>query len=112
MFWSKVSSRLADFVWFCVHWHPFSVRWNSPRMIWNMAMKRERIRAAVLESHKMVTGYEMQLAENARIKWDALADMHNQWDSLGQDEKDELINDERFLTGGMCVNRQAKEVKT
>jgi hypothetical protein len=27
----------------------------------------------------------------ARIKWNAEADEYNQWDSLGQDEKDELI---------------------
>lgn len=29
--------------------------------------------------------------ERARSRWNARADQFNQWDSLGQDEKDELI---------------------
>ena len=39
---------LSDFGWFLRHWHPVSVKWRSPRMLWRMAMRREQIKAAVL----------------------------------------------------------------
>ena len=39
---------LSDFWRFCHVWHPVSLRWNSPRMLWSMTMRRERIKAAIL----------------------------------------------------------------
>lgn len=41
-----------------------------------------------------VAVYE-NLASLAAARWNATADEYNQWDSLGQDEKDELIAEER-----------------
>ena len=36
-------------------------------------------------------------SERARSRWNARADQFNQWDVLGQDEKDELIDQEQQL---------------
>lgn len=37
----------------------------------------------------------MELAQIAADRWNAGADEYNQWDALGQDEKDELISAEQ-----------------
>lgn len=34
--------------------------------------------------------------EKAKEKWNQISDDFNQWDNLGQDEKDELINKEKI----------------
>jgi hypothetical protein len=34
-------SFLSDLWWFCRHWHPIRVRWNSPKTLWCMARKRK-----------------------------------------------------------------------
>ena len=39
----------------------------------------------------------MDLAQIAADRWNAGADEYNQWDALGQDEKDELISAEQKL---------------
>ena len=39
----------------------------------------------------------MELAQIAADRWNAGADEYNQWDALGQDEKDELISAEQKL---------------
>ncbi len=54
---------LSNFLWFCRHWHPVSIRWKSPRILWRMAMKREAIKAAVLRSHAKIEADET----NAKI---------------------------------------------
>ena len=54
---------LSDFRWFCRHWHPVIVRWNSPRMLWRMAMKREAIEAAVLRSRAKIAADEANQAD-------------------------------------------------
>ena len=52
---------------------------------------------ASVDSHKPVVGNSAEDA--ARTKWNAEADGYNQWDSLGQDEKDDLIaNDQADRT--------------
>jgi len=40
------------------------------------------------------------IAEVAANRWNAEADEFNQWDALGQDEKDELIAAEQELLAG------------
>lgn len=47
-----------------------------------------RCRAVASTEQPLVGG---SIEDFARAKWDADADEYNQWDSIGQDEKDELI---------------------
>ena len=49
---------LSDFWWFLSHWHPVSVKWRSPRMVWRMAMRREQIKAAVLRGRAAIEADE------------------------------------------------------
>jgi hypothetical protein len=42
----------------------------------------------------------------ARQKWNAEADENNQWDSLGQDEKEELVA--AFFAGKETTNQKTK----
>ncbi|EMM5100316.1 hypothetical protein ACK249_003662 [Pseudomonas aeruginosa] len=39
----------------------------------------------------------VDVAQLAEDRWNAAADEYNQWDSLGQDEKEELISAEQRL---------------
>ncbi|HHQ2714348.1 TPA: hypothetical protein ACSPMB_000177 [Pseudomonas aeruginosa] len=39
----------------------------------------------------------MSVAQLAEDRWNAAADEYNQWDALGQDEKEELISAEQRL---------------
>lgn len=42
---------------------------------------------------KIGTDNQIRIAEEeAKRRWNAEADQYNQWDELGQDEKDELIS--------------------
>ena len=59
---------LRDFWWFCRRWHPVSVRWNSPRMLWRMAMKREAIKAAVLRSRAAIEADEANIQPHAEAR--------------------------------------------
>ena len=38
---------LLDFLWFLRNWKPINIKWNSPRYLWRMAMRRERIRKCI-----------------------------------------------------------------
>lgn len=38
----------------------------------------------------------VDIAQNAADRWNAGADEYNQWDALGQDEKDDLIAAEQI----------------
>lgn len=39
----------------------------------------------------------VDVAQLAEDRWNAVADEYNQWDALGQDEKEELISAEQRL---------------
>ncbi|HCF9660091.1 TPA: hypothetical protein NI776_001818 [Pseudomonas aeruginosa] len=39
----------------------------------------------------------VDIAQLAEDRWNAAADEYNQWDALGQDEKEELISAEQRL---------------
>ncbi|MFJ7794445.1 hypothetical protein [Pseudomonas sp. NPDC096950] len=45
----------------------------------------------------MNTGNDVDHARIAADLWNAGADEFNQWDALGQDEKDELIAEQKLL---------------
>lgn len=45
----------------------------------------------------MNTGNDVDHARIAADLWNAGADEYNQWDALGQDEKDELISEQKLL---------------
>jgi hypothetical protein len=44
---NKKSRFLVNLWWFVNHWHPISVKWNSPRMLWKMAMRRDKIKDVI-----------------------------------------------------------------
>ena len=48
----KAIQFIRDVWWFCRHWNPVRVKWNSPATLWRMAMRREAIRRAVQEQRE------------------------------------------------------------
>jgi hypothetical protein len=54
----RVVRFLADAWWFACRWHPVSVHFRSPQMLWRMAMRRDRIRAAVLAGKARIQAEE------------------------------------------------------
>lgn len=45
-------SFIHNFYWFCRHWHPICLKWHSPRLIWRVAMSRDKIRALFANDKK------------------------------------------------------------
>ncbi len=64
------------------------------------AYNAPRERTAVADTLEDFVGNSVESI--VRAKWNADADEFNQWDSLGQDEKDELI-----ANSALCVKKEA-----
>ena len=48
----------------------------------------------------------VDIADLAAARWNAKADEYNQWDALGQDEKDELITAEKNLLASASAEQE------
>ena len=48
-------------------------------------------------NNPMIKDMEAEYERRARVKWNNLADEHNQWNKLSEDEKEELAFRERQL---------------
>ena len=51
---ARVVQFLSDFRWFLSRWQPVSVKLNSPRLLWRMAMSRASIHAAIARSRAAI----------------------------------------------------------
>ena len=72
---ARVVQFLSDFWWFLRHWNPVSIRWNSPRWNWRLAMSRAAIAAAYAEGRAKI---------DAEAKADAEAIAESELNPTGQ----------------------------
>lgn len=74
---------------------PLTIDMANPSFIdWALSIRHESP-AASRENDEIRAKASDQSILNAEDRWNATADEYNQWDALGQDEKDELISAEQ-----------------